>query len=122
MRGILVGLIDKANKTDCALATPRGGLNPRIVRQEQLLRQEQDMQTTPKEQVRKSICGSLRFERTEHGHTQRSLAEALGMNPSTIGAWENNSGAIGLDDAWQVADVYGISLDQLAGRSAKAVA
>lgn len=80
------------------------------------------MKITPKEQVRKSISGSLRYERTEHGYTQQSLAEALGMNKSTVGGWENSVGSIGLDDAWQVADVYGISLDQLAGRTAVAVA
>ena len=75
------------------------------------------MQVTPIELVRKSIFGSLKYERRERGHTQRQLAEAVGRNQSTVNGWEGDGGSIGLDDAWQVADVYGISLDQLAGRS-----
>ena len=64
----------------------------------------------------KSIIGSLRAERMEHGYTQKALAEAIGKNESTITNWEGNGGSVGLEEAWSIADLYGISLDQLAGR------
>lgn len=64
----------------------------------------------------KSIVGSLRTERSGHGYTQKSLASTIGVNESTISAWEGNGGSIGLEEAWRIADLYGISLDQLAGR------
>lgn len=70
-----------------------------------------------REQCVKSISGSLRYERREHGYTQESLAKATGFNASTINSWEGLGGSIGLVEAWQIADLYGISLDQLAGRS-----
>lgn len=64
----------------------------------------------------KSIVGSLRTERNEHGYTQKSLAAAINVNDSTVNGWEGNGGSIGLEEAWRIADLYGISLDQLAGR------
>lgn len=64
----------------------------------------------------KSIVGSLRTERNGHGFTQKSLAETIGVNESTVTGWEGNGGSIGLEEAWRIADLYGISLDQLAGR------
>lgn len=64
----------------------------------------------------KSIVGSLRTERTGHGYTQNSLGEAIGVAGQTIHSWEGDGGSIGLEEAWRIADLYGISLDQLAGR------
>ena len=67
-------------------------------------------------QREKSIIGSLRAERNSHGFTQSELGSEIGINPTTICAWENDGGRIGLEEAWRIADLYGISLDQLAGR------
>lgn len=67
-------------------------------------------------QRKKSIVGSLRTERSSHGFTQKSLAGAIGVNESTVNGWEGNGGSIGLEEAWRIADLYGIPLDQLAGR------
>lgn len=64
----------------------------------------------------KSIVGSLRTERANHGYTQKSLASAINASESTVNGWEGNGGSIGLEEAWRIADLYGISLDQLAGR------
>ena len=69
-----------------------------------------------KEQRNKFIKGSLRVERDSRDLSQVQLGEKIGTNPSTICAWEGKGGSISLDDAWAIADVYGISLDQLAGR------
>ena len=44
------------------------------------------------------------------------MADAIGVNESTLCAWENRGG-IGLDDAWKLANHYGVSIDALAGRS-----
>lgn len=73
--------------------------------------------TMTQEQVRKAIAGSIRYERREHGFTIKQLGDAIGVNESTITGWEGNGGNVGLDDAWLIADQYGISLDQLAGRA-----
>ncbi len=73
------------------------------------------MAITNKQRV-KSIVGSLRTERTGHGYTQKSLAAAIDASESSVNSWEGNGGSIGLEEAWRIADLYGISLDQLAGR------
>lgn len=62
------------------------------------------------------IAAELRAHRARKGGTQREVADAIGVNESTLCAWENRGG-IGLDDAWKLADYYGVSIDALAGRS-----
>jgi transcriptional regulator with XRE-family HTH domain len=64
----------------------------------------------------KTIKGSLAYERKQAGFTQREVAAEIGADPSSIGAWELGDGAIGFEQAWRLADLYGITLDQLAGR------
>ena len=63
------------------------------------------------------IAAELRAHRARKGETQREVADAVGVNESTLCAWENRGG-IGLDDAWKLANHYGVSLDDLAGRKA----
>lgn len=63
------------------------------------------------------ISGELRALRAKKGISQRELASAIGVNPSTVSAWENRAG-IGFADAWKLADFYGVPLDVLAGRKA----
>ena len=65
------------------------------------------------------IAAELRAHRARKGETQREAADAIGVNESTLCAWENRGG-IGLDDAWDLADHYGVSIDALAGRKAMA--
>ena len=62
-----------------------------------------------------AIAGSLRAHRAMAKITQAQLSEATGFNAATISAWENRAG-ISFADAWDVADYYGVSLDDLAGR------
>lgn len=62
-----------------------------------------------------AIAAGLRAQRAKKDVTQREAAEAIGANPSTMSAWENQ-GCIGFADAWAAADYYGCSLDDLAGR------
>ena len=63
-----------------------------------------------------TIAGELRAHRAKKNVTQREVAEAIGANQSTVGMWEQRAG-VSLEDAWRLADYYGVSLDQLAGRS-----
>jgi transcriptional regulator with XRE-family HTH domain len=65
----------------------------------------------------KAIKGSLGYERRSHGMTQAELGEAIDNNQATISSWESGDGSINLERAWAIADVYGIPLDQLAGRA-----
>lgn len=64
----------------------------------------------------KTIKGSLAYERKQAGYTQRQASAEIGADPSTLGAWELGEGSIGFEQAWRLADLYGITLDQLAGR------
>ena len=64
----------------------------------------------------KTIKGSLAYERKQAGYTQREAAERIGADPGSLGSWELGDGAVGFEQAWRLADLYGISLDQLAGR------
>lgn len=61
------------------------------------------------------IAGKLRAHRAEKNVTQREVAEAIGANPSTVGMWEQRAG-VSLEDAMKLADYYGCTLDELAGR------
>ena len=70
-----------------------------------------------REERERSIKSGLRVERARAGVSQAALCEAIGVNPSTYSGWESRDGSIGFEEAWRIAEVYGISLDQLAGRS-----
>ena len=61
------------------------------------------------------IAGGLRAERNRANLSQKDVADAIGANASTVSAWENRAG-VSLEDAWKLANLYGISLDRLAGR------
>lgn len=65
--------------------------------------------------IKSRISAGLRSRRAEKNLNQRDLAEEIGCNPATVGAWERRAG-ISLEDAWKLADFYGISLDELAKR------
>lgn len=62
----------------------------------------------------KVACG-LRMQRAKRRISQRQLAEAIDVNPSTISSWETRGG-VSIDDMWKLADFYECSLDELAGR------
>ena len=63
-----------------------------------------------------AIAGELRAIRARKGAPQSAVASAIGANRSTLSAWER-MGCIGLADAWALADYYGVTLDELAGRA-----
>lgn len=61
------------------------------------------------------ISGGLRAQRAKARVSQKQLADTVGFNEATVSAWENRAG-ISLENAWKLANYYGISLDELAGR------
>lgn len=63
-----------------------------------------------------AIAGELRAIRARKGAPQSAVASAIGANRMTVSAWER-MGCIGLADAWALADYYGVTLDELAGRA-----
>ena len=73
--------------------------------------------TGTKEDRDQSIKSGLRVERARAGVSQATLCSVIGVNPSTYSGWESRDGSVGLEEAWRIAEVYGISLDQLAGRA-----
>jgi transcriptional regulator with XRE-family HTH domain len=58
----------------------------------------------------------LRGVRAERRLNQADIATALGKNQKTIANWENGDSFPTLDIACKLADLYGVSLDRLAGR------
>lgn len=69
------------------------------------------------ERREQSIKGGLRAERNRVNISQADCAAAIGANRATVSSWEQGAGSIGLEEAWRLADLFGITLDQLAGRS-----
>lgn len=74
------------------------------------------MAAMTKEEREASIKGGLRAERNRANLSQKAVSEATGFNPSTISNWEQGAGSIGFEEAFALADLYGVSLDELAGR------
>lgn len=58
----------------------------------------------------------LRSFRKAHRLTQEELANKIGQTPRVVSAWERGETSITLSDAAVIADVFGCSLDELAGR------
>ena len=64
------------------------------------------------------IAAALRGARAATKESQKTVAEVIGTSPSTLSNWEQQ-GSIGFDDAWALADHYGLTLDELAGRKSR---
>lgn len=54
--------------------------------------------------------------RKRAGLTKSQVAKTLGVNRNMVGLWEHN-GDLKLSIALRLADLYGVTLDQLVGRS-----
>jgi len=69
-----------------------------------------------RQQRRKSISAGLRSHRAAERVSQKDFAESIEANPATVSNWEN-CGSVSTEDAWEIADHYGITLDELVGRT-----
>lgn len=54
--------------------------------------------------------------RRDAGVTQKQLADKVGVSVGTVGNWERNVVGIPFYKACAIADMLGITLDELAGR------
>ena len=59
---------------------------------------------------------NLRGYRARARLSQAELADKIGVHVNTITNWENGKGGIAFDKAWELADLFGVTLDELAGR------
>ena len=70
-----------------------------------------------KSDVRETLARSIKQERTKHNLTRAQLAEQLGVSsPSSIGNWEAGLAAPDCDKICMMADLFGVSTDDLFGR------
>ena len=57
--------------------------------------------------------------RIEKKLSQRDLAQATGISQQAISFWEQDKRTPNMDDCIKLADFYGITLDELVGRTPK---
>lgn len=63
------------------------------------------------------IKDRLRKLRKEKGETQKQVAEAIGINERHYQFFEYGKHLPSLENAWKLADHFGVSVDYLIGRS-----
>ncbi len=59
---------------------------------------------------------ALKYQRETNGYSQTDLAKATGLKQQMISWWEAGKGLPNIDFCVQLADFYGITLDELVGR------
>lgn len=59
---------------------------------------------------------NLEYLRTQKGMTRNELANKLKVNQSTISRWENGDMGITVDNAYDVADFFNVSMSDLTGK------
>ncbi len=60
---------------------------------------------------------NLKGLRREAGLSQGKLAEAIGVTQQCVSKWERADGEPTLTYLWKIADLFGISIDVLCGRT-----
>ncbi|MCQ2602664.1 MAG: helix-turn-helix domain-containing protein [Clostridia bacterium] len=59
---------------------------------------------------------AIKENRIAQNFTQKQLAEKVGVTHAAISFWENGVNIPNVKDCWKIADVFGISIDELVGR------
>ncbi len=59
------------------------------------------------------MSNNLKVYRVKYGLTQKQLASMIGTTPQTYVAWEANPGMVRADYANRIADIYGVTLDEI---------
>lgn len=65
---------------------------------------------------RERIAKHLRVRRAEADLDLKDIAQVAGIDPSTAARHERGETCMDLETAWDLADLYGVSLDELSGR------
>lgn len=65
---------------------------------------------------RDGIAAKLRGYRASANLTQQQVGEAVDMDKTSIGKYEQGVSCMDFETAWDLADLYGVSLDELGGR------
>ena len=65
---------------------------------------------------RVEIASSLRQRRAEARMTQDDLSRLIGVPQATVSRMEAGRRSVPCELLWQMADVYGITIDELIGR------
>ena len=58
----------------------------------------------------------IKEKRLERGWTQERLGKKIGVGAGTISWWEHNGASPNIYAVWDLADVFGCSIDELCGR------
>ena len=66
--------------------------------------------------VEKIIGKSIKTARIVAGITQKKLASLIGTSHAAISFWENGVNIPNVSDCWKIAEVLGISIDELVGK------
>lgn len=69
------------------------------------------------EEIRRQIGHRLRVRRVDRNMLQRDLAEATGVDPTQVSAWEGGRRVMRVEDAMKVAQVLGTTVAYLVGES-----
>lgn len=64
-----------------------------------------------------AFARKLRGLRAEHKLSQAELAEAVDVSTATVSNWESGECMPRFDTSIALADLFGVSMDQLAGRA-----
>lgn len=62
------------------------------------------------------IAANLRAERARKDWSRLQLSAKTGIAETMIAKYEHGAARIPLENAWKLADVFGVSLDALCGR------
>ncbi len=66
------------------------------------------------------VAACIRAERARKGWTRDELAQETGIPYATLGSYENAECSIPLENAWKLADVFGLPIGALFGRDERA--
>lgn len=67
----------------------------------------------------KTVGQIIREKRLERCWTQQKLANKIGVSAASIGYWENEQASPSIYAVWDLADVFGCTLDEMCGRNFK---
>lgn len=69
-----------------------------------------------------SLSSNIRMHRLSAQMSQEELAKTLGVNRMTICSWESGATEPNITSCFRLADLFGVSLDELVGRTPREVA